>query len=308
MVERSTNEKSGRLSDERTRVALHPTFFLAGVFYSLTGELLLFLMTAIIALEHELAHSFVAQKLGYRLNKILLMPYGAVIDGDLSGLSFKDEIAVAMAGPICNFLTAAGFSALWWFYPETYAYTDTACFLSLSVALVNLLPAYPLDGGRALKSGLTALFLGKEKNGSAERKAEVVCKIISLAIASGLVVAFLVLAHGGIFNYTILGFSFFLFVGALGSKEDARYLKVNFSNLTALRNGLEVRRVAVLSTAPIKSVFRYLCKGKYLVLEVYDERERMIGEVKQSELSEFFLTTSVYADIGGILRKKSGKV
>jgi hypothetical protein len=50
--------------EEKTRVTLHPAFFLAGVFYSLTGDLPVFLMTAIIALEHELAHAFAAARLG----------------------------------------------------------------------------------------------------------------------------------------------------------------------------------------------------------------------------------------------------
>lgn len=293
--------------EEKTRVTLHPAFFLAGVFYSLTGDLPVFLMTAIIALEHELAHAFAAARLGYRLNKILLMPYGAVIDGDLTGLSLKDEIAVAIAGPLCNFLTAAGFAALWWFYPETYAYTDSACFLSLSIALVNLLPAYPLDGGRALKCALTLLFLGGERQGNAERRAELVCKVISVVIALLLTLAFFILAKGGTFNYTIPGFAFFIFVGAFGSKEDARYQKLNFSNLPALSHGVEVRRVAVLSSAPLKSVFRYLCRGKYLVLEVYDECERLLGEVKQSELSKFFVSASVYAPIGEVLVEKGSR-
>ena len=125
-----------------------------------------------------------------------------------------------------------------------------------------------------------------------------------MVIALLLTLSFFMLARGGTFNYTIPGFAFFVFVGALGSKEDARYQKLNFSNLSALSHGVEVRRVAVLSSAPLKSVFRYLCRGKYLVLEVYDERERLLGEVKQSELSKFFVSASVYAQIGEVLAQK----
>ncbi len=299
-------------SFEKTRFSLHPAFFLVGVFYSLTGELPVFLMTTLIAIEHELAHAFAAARLGYRLNKIFLMPYGAVIDGDLKDVALKDEIAVAISGPLCNLFTAAGFAALWWFFPVTYAYTDTACFLSLSIALVNFLPAYPLDGGRVLNCALTLFFLNREegrtRQANAERRAERVCIAITLVISVGLALGFFALWKRGAPNYTILGFIFFLIVGCFGSKEDARYLKIGYSNLSALKNGVEIRRVAMLESAPLKSALRYLCRGKYLVLEVYDGNERRIGEIRQSEFSKYFQTASIYAPIGSILRQKPVKI
>ena len=125
-----------------------------GAWYAFTGELFLFLMSCLVALQHECAHAFAAAKLGYKLNRIVLMPFGAVIDGDLRGISLKDEIYVAICGPLCNLVTAAFFVAVWWCYPATYPYTDSACYSSLTVALVNLIPAYPLDGGRILKCAL----------------------------------------------------------------------------------------------------------------------------------------------------------
>lgn len=118
----------------RKALKVHPLFLLLGVYYCFIGELPLFLLSALVALQHECAHAFAAAKLGYRLDRVVLMPYGAVIDGDLSGISFKDEIFVAVWGPLCNLVTAAGFAALWWIYPTAYAFTDTACYVSLAVA------------------------------------------------------------------------------------------------------------------------------------------------------------------------------
>ncbi len=297
---------------QKTSVSLHPMFFLVGIFYSLTGELPFFIMTALVALEHELAHAFAAARLGYRLNKIVLMPYGAVIDGDLKDISLKDEIVVAVSGPLCNLFTAAGFAALWWFFPSTYPYTDSACFLSLSIAIVNLLPAYPLDGGRVLKCVLQLYLFnvqGKKQGEKTDvaRRAQVVCAAVAIVISALLLWAFFALLRGGTPNYTILGFAFFLVVGAFGTRADARYLKVNFSNLSALGRGVEIRRVAVLDETPVKSALRYLCRGKYLILDVYDRRERYLGEVRQSDFSEFFSQTSIYAPLGEILTKSAEK-
>ena len=226
-------------NNEKTKIVLHPTFFLAGVFYSLTGDLPFFLMTTLVALEHELAHAFASARLGYKLNSIYLMPYGAVIDGDLTDVSLTDEIQVALAGPLCNLFTALAFASLWWFYPISYAYTDTACFLSLSVALVNLLPAYPLDGGRILKCALILkLSRGSKEPDRAERKAERICVAITVLLSVLLVFGFLYLAKRGTPNYSVLGFVFFLLVGCLGKKQDARYLKIGYSNLSALSRGV----------------------------------------------------------------------
>ena len=140
-------------------VRLHPLFLLLGVWYAVKGELFLFLLNTLVALQHECAHAFAAAKLGYTLRKIVLMPYGAIIDGDLSGISFKDELFVAICGPLCNLLTALFVLALWWLAPTMYAFTDVAYYSSLAIALLNLLPAYPLDGGRILRCLLAAHYL-----------------------------------------------------------------------------------------------------------------------------------------------------
>ena len=309
---KTVNDRGRCEPNEKMRIAIHPLFFLMGIFYSFIGELPLFLMSVIIAIEHELAHAISASRLGYQLNKIVLMPYGAVIDGDLKEISLKDELSVALAGPLCNFLTAGAFAALWWFYPTAYAYTDTACFLSLSIALVNLIPAYPLDGGRVLKCVLTAWILSgenKKPNGAqnAEKRAEKICRGVAFFIALFLAVLFFLLLGNGAKNYTLLIFAIFLGVGSFPSKQDAVYSKVNFSNLSALENGLEIRRIAVSSEAKMKSVLRYLCRGKYLILEVYGTGERFEGEIRQSELAEFFASSSLYAKIGEMIEKKRKK-
>ena len=166
---------------------------MVGIWYAVSGELFLFILSAVVALQHECAHAFAAYKLGYKLNAIVLMPFGAVIDGDLTEISFKDEIYVALCGPLCNLLTAVFFVALWWFQPTMYAFTDTAYTSSLSIAIVNLFPVYPLDGGRILKYALAAFFSkGKADGQSAERKAERICKGISLVLS---ILLFLLFSH-----------------------------------------------------------------------------------------------------------------
>ena len=282
---------------------LHPLFLLVGIWYAFTGELFLFLLSAVIALQHECAHAFASAALGYKLNKIVLMPYGAVIDGDLKGISFKDELFVAACGPLCNLLTALAFVALWWLKPTMYAFTDTACYSSLTIGLVNLLPAYPLDGGRILKCALARNFLkGDTEEGKAEKKAERVCRLLTLFFAFLFLLFFFVLCLRRSFNFSLLAFGIFLAIGAFGNRDkSAFYDKMDFSCRDALKRGTEIRRVAVLHTCTVKRALRFLTRGSYLVLEVYDENERHLFNLSQNELSQLFmLAPSPYETLGAL--------
>lgn len=269
---------------------LHPLFLIMGIWYAFTGELFLFLLSAIVALQHECAHAFAAYKLGYKLNAIVLMPFGAVIDGDLKGISFKDEIYVALCGPLCNLITAIFFVALWWFEPTMYAFTDAAFYSSLSIALVNLLPAYPLDGGRILYCCLVRNFSKTQtEQAKAEKKAKRICLAVTLFFAAFFLLAFLLQCIRKQPNATLLAFGLFLFVGAFGNKEkDAVYEKIDFSFLPPLKKGLEIRRIAILADNPVKDLFPFLTRGHYLVFEVYDKQGKLLFELPQNRLSEVF--------------------
>ncbi len=268
---------------------LHPLFLAMGVWYAFTGELFLFLLTTLVAIQHECAHAFAAAHLGYKLNAIILMPYGAVLDGDLKGISFKDEIFVAVCGPLCNLATAFFFVAIWWFEPTMYAFTDVVFYSSLSIALVNLLPCYPLDGGRIVKCSLARLFQKSQlEEGIAEKKAGNICLALTLLFSVATLFAFILQCTQGAPNFSLLAFGLFLLVGGLGNRDKTAVYEKNVLTFTpSLRKGVEIRRVAIDGNCPVKDAFRFLSRGSYLVLEVYDEGT-LAFELPQSQLVELF--------------------
>ncbi len=287
---------------------LHPCFLLVGAWYCIKGELFLFLTSCLVAVQHECAHAFAAAKLGYKLNKIVLMPFGAMIDGDLRGISFKDEITIALCGPLCNLFTAAFFASIWWFSPNTYAFTDVACYTSLAIALINFLPAYPLDGGRILRCALYLLFLKRHVQSTiAERKSKRICTLLSLFVASVAFLVFLIGVFQKNLNLSLLPFAAFLFIGAIGNKnEPAAYEKIDFSYTSALKKGVELRYVAIFARCPIKDALRYVSQGSYLVLEIYDDNARKLFSLPQNELAEYFnRAPTPYTPIGDLYEQKS---
>ena len=122
-------------------------------------------MATLAALEHECAHAIAARRFGFELNRILLMPYGAVVSGDLSGIPPRQELWVCLAGPLANAATALSFVALWWLYPETYPYTDVAAYVSASLFFVNLFP-WTAAGSCGCFCGRSA---GRKRASSAKR-------------------------------------------------------------------------------------------------------------------------------------------
>jgi Zn-dependent protease len=108
---------------------------------------------------HELAHAFVARAHGVSVGGITLHVLGGVSELDDEPPHPRAEALIAVAGPLASFVLAAGaFSA----YEATVPGTSTSAFLAY-VALANVLlgafnlvPAFPLDGGRLLRAALWA--------------------------------------------------------------------------------------------------------------------------------------------------------
>lgn len=263
-------QRSPGADTKRPSVTVHPLFLLCGVLTAFTGQLLLFLIITLCALQHECAHAFVARRYGFSLNKIVLMPYGAVISGDIEGISVKQEIAVCLAGPFINGVTALGFVALWWLFPETYPYTDVAAYASLSLLLVNLLPAYPLDGGRILAALLRPL---------GEKKAKRLCGAVSLVTAAALLGYFIYTCFSAP-AFTALAFAVFLAAGSFGG---GRYGRISFSRKKAFDRGIEEIRIAVSADCTVGGAVRFLREDRYLVLLLF-QGEEFFGELAEEEL------------------------
>lgn len=251
------------------RLSAHPLFLLLGVFSAFTGRLLLFVLATLAAVEHECAHAFAARRYGFTLDRIVLMPYGAVISGDLSGMTGKQEIAVALAGPLANGVTALFFVALWWLFPETYPYTDAAAYISFSLFLVNLLPAYPLDGGRILAVLLRPL---------GEKRARIVRTAVSLLTAAGAVALF-VLSCFTAPRFETLAFGLLLVAGCFGGGS---YRRVVFSRAKSFARGVEEMRVAISADVPAGNALRFLREDRYLVFILFSGEE-FLAELTEEE-------------------------
>lgn len=271
----------------RGRFSVHPLFFLVGILSAFTGSLLTFLSACFAAIEHECAHAFAARRYGFRLDKIVLMPYGAVVSGDVTGLAPKEELFVAAAGPLVNLFTALGFTALWWLYPDSYPFTEAAASVSLSLFLVNLLPAYPLDGGRILAVALRPLCKNKTK---------LVLKCVTFFVSAG-ILGYFIYTCFSVPNFSALVFACLLFAGAFGG---SKYSKLRFSHKKSFMRGVEERRIAISCTRPLKDGLRFLREDRFVVFVLYDGEE-YTGELSEAEYLAALETNDYSVPFGNCL-------
>lgn len=110
-------------------------------------------------LLHELGHSLVGIWRGYKIKEILLLPIGGVAKISYMTTSHKDELLVAAAGPLVSLLLSISFGGLAFLCAilglrGLNLFTSLLSYLNLAWTLFNLVPAFPMDGGRILRAFL----------------------------------------------------------------------------------------------------------------------------------------------------------
>lgn len=177
-------------------VSLSLWFFL--IFLLLSPEYVALIFISILI--HELAHAHVALNLGWFVSgiEIDLLEGRAIMDGSIPP---KDDLKITLAGPISNLiLVGIGWIISFLLINSGYLFDLSIKFIVINIILFlfNLIPIYPLDGGRALRS----ILLTKMR---VRTKAFKVSTAISLVLSVGLFVWSLVT-----FNFFIVFISILL--------------------------------------------------------------------------------------------------
>jgi Zn-dependent protease/predicted transcriptional regulator len=107
-------------------------------------------------LAHELSHSLVAQHYGIPVKAITLFIFGGVSQITEEPHDARTEFRIAVAGPLMSLILGGIFLGLWYFLPASLDIVAVVSFLlgwvNIMLALFNLVPGFPLDGGRVLRS------------------------------------------------------------------------------------------------------------------------------------------------------------
>lgn len=141
------------------QIRFHPILLIFVVISFLTGTFVELFIIMTIVLIHELGHYFMARRLNWRVESITLWAFGGVLKTDEhSSRPMKEEAFVVLMGPLQHI----------WIYGVTQlimmmnilpaSMLELVLFYNTTILIFNMLPIWPLDGGKLLLFGLSLLF------------------------------------------------------------------------------------------------------------------------------------------------------
>jgi Zn-dependent protease/CBS domain-containing protein len=170
-------------------------------------------------LLHEFGHSLVAMRYGYEIESITLWLFGGVARFTEIPEDWKQEFTIAVAGPIVSILVGivsyVGFVALPLGDPVKFVLGYLA-LTNVALAVFNMLPGFPMDGGRVLR----ALLARNRPHARATQ----------LAAEVGKIFAFLLGLFGLFANLFLVALAFFIYMGA-SSEAQQTVMKAAFQDV-----------------------------------------------------------------------------
>lgn len=232
---------------------------------------------------HELSHSLVARHFGLPIRGITLFIFGGVAEMEEEPVSPKVEFLMAAAGPLASFLLAlilwrfTHLASLWQWPTAVVGVSHYLAIFNLIVAIFNLIPAFPLDGGRILRAAL----LYRQKD---------LCHATRIASQIG--------AGFGLVLMTLGGFSLLQgnFIGGMWWFLIGTFLrgaaKTSYQQLIAhqLLSGIQVRQLmhlAPITVSPTTTV------AELVENYVYRHPSRMFPVVEDGKLLGCIATSSL---------------
>jgi Zn-dependent protease/CBS domain-containing protein len=212
-----------------TAIRIHVTFllflvWLGTIYYRQGGAeaawqgTIFIVMIFLCVLLHELGHVFAARRYGVVTRDVTLWPFGGISNMERMPEKPREELIVAVAGPAVNVAIAA--VLLLWLWPHLNPdnlakLEDPAVSLAVRLAganiilvLFNLIPAFPMDGGRVLRA-LLAMYMGNAR-----------ATDVAAAIGQGFAIVFGIL--GIFYNPMLIIIAVFIFLAASGEATQAQ--------------------------------------------------------------------------------------
>ena len=250
---------------------------------SMITTILLFICIAL----HELGHSWVAKRYGARIQNITLLLFGGVASMEEIPKSPGAEARMASAGPLVSLGIGI---ALYATHKVFSPFADsgimimigTLAYFNIILAIFNLIPAFPMDGGRVLR----ALYATRMSYLKATHKAAYVGKLF--AIFMGM--------FGLLYNIWLLMIAFFVYIGA--SEEEKS------TELSTTLDGIKISDImstgvkTVPESMTIAEVLDVMLKNKHMGYPVIKDNiqgsetsmKNIVGIVTYTDIHKVLLT------------------
>ena len=288
-----------------TDIRLHFTFLLfllwigvadylqggaAAALDSIAFILLVFLCVTL----HEFGHIAMAARFGIKTPQVILSPIGGIASLERMPEKPGQELLVAIAGPLVNvvivLLLMAGFgigidrAASVDFDTATLA--ERLLIVNIMLVLFNMVPAFPMDGGRVLRA-LLAMNTGAPL-------------ATALAARIGQGFAFLFVALGLFYNPILIFVGVFIYFAAASEEQSAAF--TGFASRLKVRDAIEPSPVLLSADEPLSKAVDALLSSPQKEFPVLDGEDRIVGLLDRDAMIIGLRDQSAEAAVGNAMR------
>ncbi|MGI6364358.1 MAG: site-2 protease family protein [Bacillota bacterium] len=250
---------------------------------------------------HELGHIFLAGSMGYKVEKLDILPLGGYMYLDqLMELQPQAEARIALAGPLANLVTAAMVIAF--SRPQESVFLGLFLRANLTLMAFNLLPALPLDGGRVLRARLTA-YLSFYRATRTVIVTGSICGCLLLGLGG-------YLASLGQINPTVFAAGAFLLYNAYEERKRLLIPLIRYA-LGRKRSlqGATLLPALTLVAAPgakVNEVLKHIRPQKYYQVSVLDEEYKLIGILTEHQVLDAIIAGAGGRRLQDVAKRKDG--
>lgn len=248
------------------KLKFHPLFIIyvfLCLYFGWCNDIFYYVVAVVL---HEYGHYFETKKLGYNVSGILISIYGASLNTNNS-YKVKDDIKISLAGPLVNVILIVLCICLWWILPTTYVFTYSFVISNVVILLFNLIPIYPLDGGRVV----VALISSKIKRRKIIKVNNIMCFVLGIIFLSlfGVSIIYKI-------NLSLLFIGLFLAFNSIASDRSAYFEKISALNKSKKPCEIKVFKVSAFE----KSALLKCVSPSYYSVFVSDlsEKQQMVSE------------------------------
>lgn len=279
------------------RLYIHPSLPILLGLAIIFGFFEQLIMVYLIVLVHESAHCFTALFFRIKLKQIEILPFGMtmLLDGHYIK-NPKHEIIVVAAGPLSNMVISFAFLLL---VQANLVDSETGWFIitaSNMIALMNIMPAMPLDGGRLLKAALTIRWGFVKAFNFTMAVTKVM--IVLLAIGGAVLIYYV---H---FNFSLFLICAFLIVNIVAEKRSGSMMIMRDILYSKEKLNTGIARAASIAATydkPARKLLKAFGYNHYYLVDVVDENMRYMGTLTETQIIDGLINKGTRAKLYELL-------
>ncbi len=270
-----------------TAIRIHLTFlifllwigisdYLVGGLPAAWSAILFIVLIFVCVVAHEFGHILTARGFGVKTPDVTLLPIGGVANMERIPDDPRQELVIAIAGPMVNvaiatiLIVVGGFSiaGLASAGLETAPLVQRLAFVNIALVVFNLVPAFPMDGGRVLRA-LLSMRLGPQRS-------------TAIAAKLGQAFAFLFVLAGLFVNPMLIFVGMFIYVAAVSEQQASAFRGLTHD--LKVHHGMEKGVRSLAANALLPDAVEALLATAQRVFPVVDEQNHPVGLLDREDM------------------------